>query len=188
MPLDDILTDPAAKGFTGQDHHDTYPFISPSKLSLEGKYYLISGASKGIGKAICVSLASAGASGIACLARTSVAETAKAALAAAKKAGRKEPKILQIKCDMTVPSDVDAAAKQIEAEFGRLDVLVNNAGAIGPWVPMADSKIDEWWQTWEVNVKGVYLMDRVFIPILLNSEGGLKTIVTCTSAGGLVNT
>jgi NAD(P)-dependent dehydrogenase (short-subunit alcohol dehydrogenase family) len=85
--------------------------------------------------------------------------------------------------DMTDRSAVEEAAVTVEREFGRLDVLVNNAGYLEKWLPLAETDPDEWWRTWEVNLRGCYLMDRAFIPLLL--KGGDKTIVTVTSAGGL---
>lgn len=185
MQPDDILSDPIAMHFTHTTHHDTYPYISPTdpSVDLSGKYYLVSGASKGIGRSIVISLAEAGASGIACLARGSVSTTVDAALAAAKSANRPTPKIIELAADVADRSAVEEAAATVEREFGRLDVLVNNAGYVEKYLPPLESDPDDWWRSWEVNVKGVYLMDRAFIPLLL--RGGDKTIVTVTSAGAL---
>ena len=182
----DIIAQPNAIDFTSTLYHDTYPLISPANANLSGKQYLVTGASKGIGRAITISLAKAGASAIALLARSSVAETAKLALAAAKDAGREPPRILEVACDMTSASAVEDAAARVEKEFGRLDVLVNNAGYLETWKNIIDSDPEDWWRTWEVNVKGCYLMDRSFIPLLL--RGGDKTVVTVSSAGGLTKT
>ncbi|KAI9881749.1 MAG: hypothetical protein M1823_006540 [Watsoniomyces obsoletus] len=130
-----------------------------------------------------VSLARAGASAIAVLARSSLSQTVDMALAAAKQAGRAAPRFLELAVDMTDRSVVEEAAVTVEREFGRLDVLVNNAGYLEKWLPLAETDPEEWWRTWEVNLRGCYLMDRAFIPLLL--KGGDKTIVTVTSAGGL---
>ena len=177
------IKDPVAYNFTSPTHHDTYDYIDPSNFELSGKYYLISGASKGIGRQMVISLSKAGASGIALLARSSVSETVKEALAAAKEAGRKPPKMLELSADMTDRKTVEEAAKKVEGEFGRLDVLVNNAGYLETFNPIAEMDADDWWRTWEVNLKGCFLMDRAFIPLLLKS--GDKTMITVTSAGGL---
>jgi NAD(P)-dependent dehydrogenase (short-subunit alcohol dehydrogenase family) len=185
MAIDDILTDPVAFKFTPKTRNDTYPFISPSNADLTGKYYLVTGASKGLGRAMVISLSQAGASGIAIMSRSSNAETIKLAHEAARKAGKGKdgPRILDLKGDTTVKADVDAVAAAVEREFGRLDVLVNNAGGSDDWVPITKTEPEDWWQTWEVNVRGVYLMDRALIPLLL--KGGEKTIITVSSAGAL---
>jgi NAD(P)-dependent dehydrogenase (short-subunit alcohol dehydrogenase family) len=61
--------------------------------------------------------------------------------------------------------------------------LVNNAGYLEEWKPIAESDPAEWWKTWDVNVRGVYLVSRAFIPLLLANDSGLKTIVNVSSAG-----
>jgi NAD(P)-dependent dehydrogenase (short-subunit alcohol dehydrogenase family) len=185
MAIDDILSDPIAHKFTTKTPNDTYPFISSLTADLTGKYYLVTGASKGIGRSMVISLSQAGASGIAVMSRSSNAETIKLAQEAARKArqGKEGPRILDLKGDTTVKADVDAVAAAVEREFGRLDVLINNAGGSDDWIPIADTEPEAWWQTWEVNVRGVYLMDRALIPLLL--KGGDKTIVTVSSVGAL---
>lgn len=69
-------------------------------------------------------------------------------------------------------------------------MLINNAGYLETFTPVADSDIDEYWKTWEVNYRGVYWVTKAFLPLLLSpnfknarKEDGLKTIVNLSSAG-----
>jgi NAD(P)-dependent dehydrogenase (short-subunit alcohol dehydrogenase family) len=137
-----------------------------------------------VGKYTALSYAKAGASGIAIGARSSLYSLEKEIKAAAKSANRAEPKILSLDLDVTDRTSVEAAAKAIEKEFGKLDILINNAGYLSSFQPMAETDPDEWWRNYEVNVKGLYLVTRYAIPLLRKSE--LKTVVNVTSAGGVV--
>ena len=180
------MADAGAVGtFAKTLHNDTYSFISPSKVDLSGRHVLITGASKGLGRAMAISSAAAGASAIVLLARSGLGETKDLVHAAAEKAGRAEPKVLTVKCDTMSELDVDAAAKRVAEGLGTLDVVVNNARYLETWKPIAESEPGEWWKSWEVNVKGTYLVSRAFIPLLLKSPGGLKTTVSVTSMGGV---
>lgn len=137
-----------------QQHNDTYPLIDPTNADLSGKYVFISGVSKGIGKALAISYAQAGAAGIALGARSDLSSLENEVLDAAKKANRKEPKILKLWLDVTALDSTQAAAKATECAFGKLDILINNAGYLASWAKMTEADPDEWWKTWEVNVKG----------------------------------
>ena len=64
--------------------------------------------------------------------------------------------------------------------------MINNAGYLETFTPVAESDPEEWWKTWEINVKGPYLVTRAFIPLLLQTEGGLKTILSVSSIGAHV--
>ncbi|CZT45588.1 related to peroxisomal short-chain alcohol dehydrogenase [Rhynchosporium secalis] len=66
-------------------------------------------------------------------------------------------------------------------EFGKLDIVINNAGIIGVPAVVGDSVPDICWETMSVNLKGPYLVTRAFLPLLL--KGGDKTIVTTSSVG-----
>ena len=163
-------------------HHDTYPTIDPTKSDLSGKTVFITGASKGVGRAAAISYAQAGASGIAIGARSPLEQVSQAVLDAAQKAGRKPPKVVTVKLDVTSRKSVEAAADEVSKAFdGKLDILINNAGYLSSFVPVAETDPDEWWRDWEVNIKGVYLVTRSFIPLLARSS--LKTIVNMTSIG-----
>jgi NAD(P)-dependent dehydrogenase (short-subunit alcohol dehydrogenase family) len=101
--------------------------------------------------------------------------------AAAKSAGHLAPQILKLALDVANNSDVARAAAMTDEAFGKLDIIVNNAGNAGVWTFIADSDPDVWWDTWEVNVKGVYLVTKHLLPLLLRS--GEKSIVNVTSIG-----
>ncbi|KAN0091728.1 NAD(P)-binding protein [Hyaloscypha variabilis] len=172
--------------FNGKDfctsHTDTYPAIDPAtKSNHAGHYVLITGASKGVGKATAISFAKAGAAGIALAARSSFGDLSSEILAAAKAANKPAPKILELHIDVMSYASVEAGAKTIEKEFGKLDILINNAGFLGPFEEIADSDIDKWWMNYEVNLRGVYWVSKAVLPLML--KGGEKTIVNVSSAG-----
>ena len=171
-------------------HNDTYPAIDPTSLkpSHEGRAVFISGASRGIGYSIAISYARAGASYIAIGARSDLTVLAKEIETAAQEAGRPKPKVLSLKLDVTDRVSVEAAAGEIRNAFGRLDVVVSNAASLGEMQLIADTDPDVWWNTWELNVKGQYLVMRTFIPLLLDTADGLKTICTVASVGAHLQT
>lgn len=163
-------------------HNDTYPAIDPVKADLTGKAVFITGGNKGIGKAISLSYAKAGASMIAIGARSNLSETAQAIREAAISVGRPEPQILELKLDVTSRESVDATAAEIKKAFGRIDIVVNNAGIFLAQGLIAEADPDEWWDTMTANLKGPYLVMRALVPLMLETEG-LKTFVTVSSVG-----
>lgn len=135
-----------------------------------------------------IAYAQAGASHIVLLARRDLSDVAREVEQAAEAVGRPKPAVLSLRTDQTDQAQVEATASQVKDRLGRLDILVNNAGYLETWKPVTESDPEEWWKTWEVNVKGPYLVCRSFIPLLLAEKHGvesLKTIVQITSMGGL---
>ncbi|TRX91345.1 hypothetical protein FHL15_007767 [Xylaria flabelliformis] len=163
---------------------DTYPYISPDKNSLAGKSVFVAGASKGIGKETAISLGKAGCSKIAIGARSDISQLVGEITKAATDAGKSAPQIVSLQLDVTSEASVKAAADKIAQEFGgALDVLVCNAGYLETWRPVGEADPSEWWKTYEINVKGTFLLNRFFIPLLLKSE--TKTSILTTSYGAL---
>ena len=128
-------------------HNDSYPAIDPAKADLSGKAVFVSGASRGLGKAIATSFAKAGASYIAIGARSNLSEVEASIKKAATEAGRKEPKVLGLQLEVTDRQSVENAAKEIDVAFGKLDILINNAAVIGDMKSIAESDPDSWWRT-----------------------------------------
>ena len=167
-------------------HNDTYPAIDPTKANLSGKAVFITGGSKGLGRAMVLSFAKAGASYIAVGARSDMLQLARDVEAAAASANRSPPRFLPLKVDVTNQKSVDDAAAVVDKEFGRCDVVVNNAGILGGFGAIADSNPEEWWQVLDVNIRGPYLISRAFLPLLL--KGGDKFLVHIASVGAhLIN-
>ncbi|PYI35198.1 NAD(P)-binding protein [Aspergillus indologenus CBS 114.80] len=161
---------------------DTYPFIDPATADLAGKSVLITGASKGMGKATAISFATAGCSTILLLARSDLTDVATAVHEAARQASRPAPSVHCLQADVTSEDSMRAAAATAaEILGGRLDVLINNAGHLEAWTPIAASEPREWWRTWEVNIKGPYLAAHGFVPLLLRSP--TQTVVNISSGG-----
>lgn len=169
--------------FTPTIHSDTYPFITPTQFTFTGTAVLITGASKGCGRSTALSYARAGCSQIALGARSSMSDLEPELLKAAQKAGKASPQILLLELDVASEASVTAAAAKVKAEFGRLDILINNAGYASPMVSIMEEDAGDWWRTWEVNVKGPFLLTRAFLPLLLSSAEGLKTIINVSSIG-----
>lgn len=101
---------------------------------------------------------------------------------AASAAGRQQkPKVLTLELDVTGCASVAKAADEIRKAFGKLDILINNAGYMTPALPVTESDKHSWWRTFEVNLKGVYLVAQAFLPILMQTQDGLKTMVNINS-------
>lgn len=169
--------------FVSTQRHDTYPAIEPSKADLSGKVVLITGASKGIGKAAAVAFAQAGVRGLVLLARSDLTSAKEAALS------HKRPgqplEVLTIPVDVTDNAQVVSAIEQIEKTIGHLDVVINNAGYIEATKFVADSDPEDWWTTWNVNMRGTYHVSRAALPFLLKC-GGDKTIINVSSAASTI--
>ena len=163
-------------------HSDTYPAIDPAKADLSGKAVFISGATRGIGRAISVSFAKAGASMIAIGGRADLGDTAQAMKEAATSVGKPGPKILEVKFDVSSKESVDEAAAEIKKAFSRIDIVVNNAGTGLGGGPIAETDPDRWWNTFAVNLKGPYLVMRALTPLMLETRG-LSAFVTVSSVG-----
>ena len=94
-----------------------------------------------------LSFAKAGASYIAISARSDLSEVESEVKRVAVAAGRKEPKVLTLKLEVTDIQSVDNAVELIADEFGKLDVVINNAGIIGEMASITDSSPEVWWRT-----------------------------------------
>ncbi|GBE89714.1 Short chain dehydrogenase citE [Sparassis crispa] len=166
-------------GFVPTKRYDTYPAIDPIKSTLTGKVVLITGASRGIGRPMAIAFAQAAVSGLVLLARSDTATT-EAACLAAQRPGH-SLKVLTLAVDITNLEQVSDAARRVEEMFGRLDVIINNAGYADPWKTMGETDPNEWWRTWEVNMRGTFNVTHAFLP-LLTKCGGDRTIMNLVSA------
>jgi NAD(P)-dependent dehydrogenase (short-subunit alcohol dehydrogenase family) len=146
-------------------------------LQLDGKVAVVTGGGRGLGAAAAWALAEAGAD-IALLARSEdqVVGTARDIEDAT---GRK---VLACPCDVTDEASVDEAASLAVATFGRVDVLVNNAG-IAPVAPLLDLEVAELRRVLDVNVVGAFLCARAFGAHMVAQRKG--TVINMASVAGL---
>jgi 3-oxoacyl-[acyl-carrier protein] reductase len=146
----------------------------------ERKTALVTGAATGIGRSAVLALARAGFdvainySSSEAAARTTAAEAEKLAA-----------KALLVKCDVSDEPGVRAMLARIGEAFGRLDVLVNNAGTTASWKPkdLESLSLDDWDRVFAVNVRGLFQVTRAALPLLRN--GTNPCIVNTASIVGL---
>jgi NAD(P)-dependent dehydrogenase (short-subunit alcohol dehydrogenase family) len=133
---------------------------------LEGKIALITGANRGIGRAIAEAFAAEGAA-MTLMARDAalLSETAEAL-----KLGGAE--ILAVPADVTDEKQVQEVFRRAMDRFGRLDILVNNAGTFAGYGPIDEVSVDSWDQIIAVNLRGPFLCTREAFRIMKPQRGG----------------
>jgi NAD(P)-dependent dehydrogenase (short-subunit alcohol dehydrogenase family) len=150
------------------------------KRPLEGKVALVTGGSKGIGQAICIGLAEAGASvaltGRSCAAGPGTAHDTAAQIEAS------GGQALALACDVRDAGAVRTAIDTAADTFGRLDILMNNAGLFFPGRDVADIDLALWEETIQTHINGMFYCARFAIPHMAAGGGG--SIINMSSSGG----
>lgn len=134
-------------------------------MTLEGKVALVTGAGRGIGRAICFALGQAGATVVA-VARTT--EQIEAVASGITGAGGKA---IAIRADIAEESDICALFDQLKERFGRLDVLINNAGQ-GRFGPVQEFSAADFDQVVAVNLRGAFLCCRHAMRMMIVQHSG----------------
>ena len=143
------------------------------------KAALVTGAATGIGRSAVLALARAGYD--VALNYSSSEAAARETAVEAQKGGAKT---LLVRCDVSDEPGVRAMLQAVQQAFGRLDVLINNAGTTASWKPrdLETLALDEWDRVFAVNVRGLFQVTRAAVPLLRESRG---CVVNTASIVGL---
>jgi len=153
-------------------------------MRLANKIAVITGSGSGMGKAMAEMFSAEGAKVV--LADISGKQEAVAAAinSAASGSGENAVRAVPVHCDVSNEGDVQNMIATAEREFGRLDILCNNAGFGGPMAPLHEQSLDVWNRVHDTNIKGAFLGMKYGIASMLRTGGG--AIVNTTSASGVV--
>ena len=148
-------------------------------FSLEGHVAVVTGAGGGIGGSAAVALAEAGAD-LALVGRN--VKKLKQTAEAVERAGRRA---LVLEADVTDEAAVEAARDAVIAEFGRADILFNNAGITSPKL-LVDMQLEEWRRIADVNLTGAFLCSRAFAkPMVAQRRGRIVNMGSILSGRGM---
>lgn len=167
----------------------------PKDFSVEGKIAIVTGAGRGIGKAIALILAEAGAD------ITAVARTAEQIEQTAEEIRHLGRKALALPTDVTKEEEVKEVVEQTLSEFSNIDILINDAGIIGPMKPVVfipqikflgwelagdewDKQLtpEEWHQVIDTNLTGAFLFAQAVGPHMLRQKKGKVVNISSNSA------
>jgi NAD(P)-dependent dehydrogenase (short-subunit alcohol dehydrogenase family) len=137
-------------------------------FSLEGKVALVTGGSRGIGRAICLGLGDFGASVVVCGVSAENKATADTIISRGGKA-------LYVPCDVSSPESSARAVEQAVETFGALDILVNNAG-VASVAPAEETSVKEWDRVLSINLRGLFFASQAAARAMIRQGRGGRII------------
>lgn len=144
-------------------------------MGLEGKVAIVTGAGRGIGEAICLALAKKGVSIVA------AARTKEEIRNTADDVRQLGSGALAVRTDVTKRGDVSRMVRKARKKFGRIAILVNNAG-VAVAKPLLKTTEKEWNEIMEVNLTSIFHCSKAVLPVML--EQGEGTIINISSGAG----
>lgn len=147
-------------------------------MKLENKVALITGGSRGIGKAVAAAFAREGAKLALCARSADELQQTIAELHGMKAQAQGWP------CDVTMESSVKDFVHEAQRAFGRIDILVNNAGVMTRPAPMVELEVRKWDYTIAVNLRGPFLVTQAVLPFMLKQKSGSVINVSSTIGRG----
>ena len=149
-----------------------------AKFSLEGKVALVTGGSRGIGRAIALTFADAGAD-------VAISSRKLPALEeVAEEIRGKGRKSMALACHIAKIEDSRNLVEKVKNEWGRIDILVNNAGTNPYYGPLLDAEEWAWDVTMNVNLKGPFLLSQLVARVMREQGGG--SIINIVSTAGII--
>jgi NAD(P)-dependent dehydrogenase (short-subunit alcohol dehydrogenase family) len=149
-----------------------------SRFDLEGRVALVTGASRGIGSAIAEALAEQGAHVV-----LSSRKQADLDSEAERINARFPKKAVAIAAHAGKVEDLQRLVDEVMARFGRIDILINNAATNPHFGPLLSAEIGAWDKTFEVNLRGIFLLTKLVYEASMEKNGG--AIVNVASIGGI---
>jgi len=146
------------------------------RFRMTDRVAVVTGAGRGIGEAIALAYAEAGADVV--VAARSVDQIEDTA----KKIQQRGRRALAVQCDVTKRADLENLVESAISEFGRIDVLVTAAGVAGGG-PVHLLPVEEWQRVQDINLKGTYLSAKAVLPAMIEQRSG--SIITIASIEGL---
>lgn len=148
-------------------------------MSTQKPAALVTGAASGIGRSVALALARSGYD-----VAINFSRSESAAQSVAAEAAKSGARTLLVRCDVSDDAGVRAMLERVREAFGRLDVLINNAGTTTETKPkdFEGMTVEEWDRVFAVNVRGLFLVTRAALPMLRASKG---CIVNTASIVGL---
>lgn len=145
-------------------------------MKLKDKVALITGGGRGIGQAVALAYAREGARLAIC------ARTASEIAGTEKEIKALRAECLGMTCDVSLEEAVNELVEKIRERFGRIDVLVNNAGVMTRPAPIVELEVKKWDYTIAVNLRGPFLITRATLPLMMRQKSG--SIINVSSSIG----
>lgn len=143
-----------------------------NQIDAKGQFAVVTGGAQGIGYAVAARLTQSGA-------RVALWDRDEAL---AHEAAKSLPGSIVVKVEQSDAASVEAAAAATMKAFGRIDIMVNNAGIAGPNMPLADYPLDAWHDIININLNGVYYCCKYVVPAM--KAQGYGRIVNIASIAG----